>query len=169
VNDSNVLRQTVSQTEEVPVRMSLTNQALVPLCPVHDHDECLTLKADLIARHTPTSSPTSSPAPSTPSTTGNLPTPNSPHDPDAASTPSPPPPPMGFSIPTTSLCMRLGFGRLDGGVDTDTSCVFTASFTADATSDGSYRITAGNGNRCFLNYTTDDVIDRVLTVDAVIE
>ena len=25
----------------------------------------------------------------------------------------------------------LGFGALDGGVDTDTSCVFSATFTAD--------------------------------------
>jgi hypothetical protein len=212
------------------------------------HDEFLTLKADLIARHTPTSSQ----APSTTSTTGNWPTPNSLPDPGVAPIPPPPPPPMGFGIPsaplgtvppptsspkngskgliiglgvaalcavvavvlvvtrdswlgrgqitvnytlevvTDSYCADfagtgyddipfaeaelfdgsgtlLGFGRLDGGVDTDTSCVFTASFTADATSDGSYRITAGNGNRGFLNYTTGDVIDGVLTVDAVIE
>ena len=55
----------------------------------------------------------------------------------------------------------LGFGALDGGVDTDTSCVFSATFTADESSDGTYRITAGNSNRGFLNYDDSDVIDGV--------
>lgn len=63
----------------------------------------------------------------------------------------------------------LGHGILDGGTDTDTSCVFHATFTADASSDGNYRITAGNANRGFLNYSKDDVVDGVLTVDAIID
>ena len=63
----------------------------------------------------------------------------------------------------------LGFGALDGGVDTDTSCVFSATFTADESSDGTYRITAGNSNRGFLNYDDSDVIDGVLSIDAIID
>ncbi len=62
----------------------------------------------------------------------------------------------------------LGFGSLDGGVDLDESCVFTAEFTIEASADGKYRATAGNTNRGFLNYTDDDLVDGSLQVDAVL-
>ena len=62
----------------------------------------------------------------------------------------------------------LGFGSLDGGVDLDESCVFTAEFTIEASSDGKYRATAGNTNRGFINYTDDDLVDGTLQVDAIL-
>ena len=62
----------------------------------------------------------------------------------------------------------LGFGTLDGGVDLDESCVFTAEFTIEESSDGKYRVTAGNTNRGYLNYTKADIVNGTLTIDAII-
>lgn len=62
----------------------------------------------------------------------------------------------------------LGFGTLDGGVDLNESCVFTAEFTIDESSDGKYRATAGNSNRGYLNYTKADIVNGTLTIDAII-
>ena len=62
----------------------------------------------------------------------------------------------------------LGFGSLDGGVDLDESCVFSAEFTVDESSDGKYRATAGNTNRGYINYTEADIVDGTLTIDAII-
>ena len=62
----------------------------------------------------------------------------------------------------------LGFGTLDGGTDTDTSCVFSTVFEVKSSSDGVYRITAGNANRGYLNYSDSDVSDGVLTISASI-
>ena len=62
----------------------------------------------------------------------------------------------------------LGFGTLDGGVDLDESCVFTAEFTIEESSDGKYRATAGNTNRGYLNYTKADIVNGTLTIDAII-
>ena len=62
----------------------------------------------------------------------------------------------------------LGFGTLDGGVDTDTSCIFTAVFEIDRSPDGKYRATAGNTNRGYINYTESDVKNGKLLVDAII-
>lgn len=62
----------------------------------------------------------------------------------------------------------LGFGTLDGGVDLDESCVFSAEFTIEESSDGKYRATAGNTNRGYLNYTKADIVNGTLTIDAII-
>lgn len=62
----------------------------------------------------------------------------------------------------------LGSGTLDGGIDLDASCVFSAEFTIDGSPDGKYRATAGNNNRGFLNYSEADVIEGVLEVYATI-
>jgi hypothetical protein len=62
----------------------------------------------------------------------------------------------------------LGFGTLDGGVDLDESCVFSAEFTIEESSDGKYRATAGNTNRGYINYTEADIVDGTLTIDAII-
>ena len=62
----------------------------------------------------------------------------------------------------------LGFGTLDGGVDLDESCVFSAEFTIEESSDGKYRATAGNTNRGYLNYTEADIVDGTLFIDAII-
>ncbi|CAB4873345.1 MAG: hypothetical protein F2780_05710 [Actinobacteria bacterium] len=62
----------------------------------------------------------------------------------------------------------LGFGSLDGGVDLNESCVFSAEFTVDESSDGKYRATAGNTNRGYINYTEADIVDGTLTIDAII-
>jgi hypothetical protein len=63
----------------------------------------------------------------------------------------------------------LGSGTLDGGVDLDESCVFTAEFTIDESADGKYRALAGDSGRGFVNYTDNDVMDGALTVDIIIE
>ena len=62
----------------------------------------------------------------------------------------------------------LGFGSLDGGVDLDESCVFSAEFTIEESSDGKYRATAGNTNRGYINYTEADIVDGTLFIDAII-
>ena len=62
----------------------------------------------------------------------------------------------------------LGFGTLDGGIDLDDSCVFTAEFTIEESSDGKYRATAGNTNRGYINYTEADIVDGTLFIDAII-
>ncbi len=62
----------------------------------------------------------------------------------------------------------LGFGSLDGGVDLDGSCVFSAEFTIEESSDGKYRATAGNTNRGYINYTEADIVDGTLFIDAII-
>jgi hypothetical protein len=62
----------------------------------------------------------------------------------------------------------LGFGTLDGGVDLDESCVFSAEFTIEESSDGKYRATAGNTNRGYINYTEADIVDGTLFIDAII-
>jgi hypothetical protein len=59
----------------------------------------------------------------------------------------------------------LGFGTLDGGVDLDESCLFTAEFTIDESVDGKYRAKAWNYDG-FLNYTEDDFVNGVLEVVA---
>ena len=59
----------------------------------------------------------------------------------------------------------LGFGTLDGGVDLDESCLFTAEFTIDESADGKYRAKAWNYDG-FLNYTEDDFVNGVLEVVA---
>jgi hypothetical protein len=62
----------------------------------------------------------------------------------------------------------LGFGSLDGGVDLDESCIFSAEFTIEESSDGKYRATAGNTNRGYINYTEADIVDGTLFIDAII-
>jgi hypothetical protein len=63
----------------------------------------------------------------------------------------------------------LGFGTLNSGTDTDTSCIFVSTFQADRSSDGKYRITAGNSNRGFLNYDESELkLGKTLEVEAVI-
>ena len=62
----------------------------------------------------------------------------------------------------------LGFGSLDGGVDLDESCVFSAEFTIEESSDGKYRATTGNTNRGYLNYTEADIVDGTMFIDAII-
>ena len=62
----------------------------------------------------------------------------------------------------------LGTGNLDGGYDTDDSCVFSATFEVRRSPDGMYRITAGNNNRGYLNYDEEDIVNDRLVVDASI-
>lgn len=58
----------------------------------------------------------------------------------------------------------LGFGTLDGGYDTDTSCIFKADFDVKRSGDGFYRITAGNTNRGYLSYAESEVVGDTLVV-----
>ena len=58
---------------------------------------------------------------------------------------------------------------LDNGEDTDTSCVFAASFEADRSEDGRYRITAGNVNRGFVNYAEQELLGDTLYADTIID
>ena len=60
----------------------------------------------------------------------------------------------------------LGFGSLDGGSPSGYSCTFAAVFEVRKSSDGVYRVTAGNTNRGYLNYTEDKVADGNLFVFA---
>lgn len=62
----------------------------------------------------------------------------------------------------------LGFGALNGGVDTRDSCLFSADFTVVRSADGNYRVTVGNQNRGFLNYAEDDIEDGVLVVESLL-
>ena len=62
----------------------------------------------------------------------------------------------------------LGAGMLDGGYDTDDSCVFASTFEIRRSPDGFYRITAGNSNRGYLNYDEGDLRNNKLFVDATI-
>ena len=62
----------------------------------------------------------------------------------------------------------LGTGTLDGGYDTDDSCVFTARFEVRRSPDGMYRITAGNNNRGYLTYDEDDIVNNRLLIEATI-
>lgn len=60
----------------------------------------------------------------------------------------------------------LGTGTLDGGYDTDDSCVFSATFEVRRSPDGMYRITAGNNNRGYLTYDEDDISNDRLVIEA---
>lgn len=62
----------------------------------------------------------------------------------------------------------LGFGPLNGGVDTSDSCLFSADFEVGLASDGQYRVTVGNQNRGFLNYSDSDIDDGELIVESVL-
>jgi hypothetical protein len=63
----------------------------------------------------------------------------------------------------------LGHGSLDGGTDTDSSCIFHATFSADRSTDGKYRLTVGNVNRGFLNYDESDLDDGTLYAQGYLE
>lgn len=61
----------------------------------------------------------------------------------------------------------LGFGTLDSGTDAGfLGCSYEASFEIAQASDGIYRVTSGNENRGYLNYTDGDVVDGTLEVSA---
>jgi len=62
----------------------------------------------------------------------------------------------------------LGFGRLgDIFFPADCDCaMLQATFSIPRSSDGFYRVTAGNSNRGFLNFTQSDVVNGVLQVDS---
>lgn len=60
----------------------------------------------------------------------------------------------------------LGTSNLDGGLDTDSSCIFSATFEVRKSSDGNYRITAGNNNRGYLTWTSDDISSGRLVASA---
>lgn len=62
----------------------------------------------------------------------------------------------------------LGFGTLDSGDDTSTSCIFSVSFDAERSEDGLYRITSGNTNRGFINYNESELVNDTLYADAVL-
>lgn len=63
---------------------------------------------------------------------------------------------------------RLGSSSLDGGFDTDTSCVFTTTFTAQRADDGTYGITVGRSTRGFLYFSESDIVSGVLSIDATL-
>lgn len=62
----------------------------------------------------------------------------------------------------------LGTGTLDGGYDTDNSCVFSSAFEVRRSPDGMYRITAGNINRGYLTYDEDDISNNRLVIEATL-
>lgn len=63
----------------------------------------------------------------------------------------------------------LGFGNLQtqesSGYD---ECTYTSSFEVSEAADGIYRVTAGNSNRGYLNYSEDDFVDGTLQVHATL-
>jgi hypothetical protein len=62
----------------------------------------------------------------------------------------------------------LGYGSMDGGVQSNGSCFIQANFTVERSGDGMYRATVGNTFRGYLNYSEADVVDDVLIVDATL-
>lgn len=58
----------------------------------------------------------------------------------------------------------LGFGDLQEVGE----CMYEATFKVDKSTDGVYRVTTGNENRGYLNYSRDDVVDGKLTVSATL-
>jgi hypothetical protein len=62
----------------------------------------------------------------------------------------------------------LGFGDLGLGIDVGYECQYTADFEVTRSGDSIYRVTSGNENRGYLNFSDDDVIDGTLSVSAVL-
>jgi hypothetical protein len=60
----------------------------------------------------------------------------------------------------------LGTSILDGGYDTDNSCVFSTTFEIRRTSTDIYRITTGNGNRGYVNFSDSDIRNGRLVAEA---
>ena len=59
----------------------------------------------------------------------------------------------------------LGTSTLDGGVDTDNSCVFSTTFEIERSSTGVYRVTSGKSTRGFVNYRDSDIRNGRLVAD----
>lgn len=66
----------------------------------------------------------------------------------------------------------LGFGNLGSGESDGSGCTYSAQFTIPHSSDKIYRVTSGNANRGFLNFTDENLVDlqegRTLLISATL-